>query len=370
MDKTLYLTFNGKDFTDFISFVKSMSSRDKTKFSRVVSLHIENGKLVCRSIDDAFNLIEYYVGLCEGDNTIIEPCAASVSDLYALVKSSADTDKFIIRKAFGQYEFKVVGGGWMPFRTSNCDLTKFEVKCTIEDIGAVNSVKLRNAISTVLGYTQEYTYARDKFIRFSKSQMTVTSRLSGVVIADKFVDMTLHRDDAAMLKSLLKDNFDLIISRVTGDTAKKIMFAGPKFKFVTIENSIDQSNVTYLDNITDYITVDCNELYKLVVFAEEYSASKHVIGISVKNKELNVSIKNVLAAKHCSTVKSTQVGNVEDTEKEYEVPSHSLLKSLKLFQDKHCRDLHIYINDKMVSSQNNILIFDDSTQAIINIYNR
>ena len=46
MDKVTYLQFNGKDFTDFITFVKSMNSRDKTKYARVAVLNVENGKLV------------------------------------------------------------------------------------------------------------------------------------------------------------------------------------------------------------------------------------------------------------------------------------------------------------------------------------
>ena len=370
MENREYLCFNGNDFTNFITFVKSMSSRDKSKTSKLIILHIEDCKLVCRAIDDAFNMIEYYVELYDCENTIKEPIAASISDISSLIKSSYDTDKFIVRKSFNQYEFKVIGNGWIPFRTSECDLNKFSISGNIEKIGEVNSVKFRNAISSVIGYTQEYTYARDKFIQFTKSQMTATSRLSSVVISDKFVDVTLHRDDAAMLKLLLKDNFTLTVSRITGDIAKKIMFDGPKFKLITIENSIDQSNILYNKIDNGYISVDCNELFKLVSLSEEYSASKHIIGMSIKNKELNVSVKNILAAKHSSSVSSTAVGDVEDTTDEAEVPSHNLLKALKLFQDKHVRNVNIYITDKMLKEQNNIIVFDDTMQAVINIYNR
>ena len=72
MDKITYLKFNGKDFTDFITFVKSMNSRDKTKYARVAVLNVENGKLVCRANDDSNNMIEYNVELYETDDMIID----------------------------------------------------------------------------------------------------------------------------------------------------------------------------------------------------------------------------------------------------------------------------------------------------------
>ena len=365
MDKITFLQFNGKEFTDFISFVKSMNSRDKTKYSRIASLHVENNTLVCRAIDDANNIIEYNVELYACDNQIEEPIAASVTDLSALIKS-ASSEKFSIRKIYNQYEFNVIGNGWMPFKTSDADISKFTITGDETEIGKINSVKLRNAISSVIGYTQDYTYARDKYIQFNKTQMTVTSRLSSVVTSGDFVEMTLHRDDAAMLKSLLKDNFSLSVSKVAGSITR-MLFTGPKFKFATIESGIDTGNVKFVDDIKDYIKVECDELYRLAIFSYEYSASKRIIGMSIKNGKLSVSIKNILAAKHNSTVQSTSIGNVEDTKDEAEVPSYNLLKALKLFQDKHSREINIYISDKM---KNNIIVFDDSTQANINISNR
>lgn len=375
MDKITYLRFNGQEFTNFISFVKSMGSRDKSKVSKSTVLHIENGKLVCRAIDDQKSTIECNIECYNmsdngeyhtSENDITEPIAASISDLAVLIKS-ASSDKFTIRKHFGQYEFNVIGGGWMPFKSSDADLTKYCIEGTEQDIGTINSVKLRNAISSVLGYTQEYTYARDRYIQFSKSQMVVTSRLSSVVTSDEFVDMTIHRDDAMMLKNLLKDNFDLRISRITDKAGDRLSFTGPNFRFTVIESEIAPNSIEYKDSLTDYIKVDCDELCKLVTFSEEYSASKHVIGLAIKNSKLNVSIKNVLAAKHCSEIESTVVGALQDTAGEAEVPSHNLLKALKLFQDKRSRYVNIYMSNKSNSS---IIIFDDNTQAVINISNR
>lgn len=368
MDKVTYLKFNGKEFTDFISFVKSMNSRDKTKYSRVAILHVEDDNLVCRAIDDTFNLIEYSVELFKTDNQIEEYVSASVADLVALIKSS-NKEEFTIRKLYNQYEFNVIGDGWIPFKSYDVDVSKYIVNDTGIEIGKINSIKLRNAISSVLGYTQDYTYARDKYIQFSKTQMVVTSRLSSVVTSDEFVDVTLHRDDAMMLRSLLKESFDLNVSRVEG-AVTKILFSGKKFKLYTTESGIEQSNISYISNISDYITVDCVDLLRLAIFSEEYSASKKIVGMSIKNNKLNVSIKNVLAAKHNSTIQSTVNGNVSDTSIEAEVPAHNLLKVLKLFQDKHSRNVNIYISDNMLNDKNSIILFDDNTQAIINIYNR
>ena len=150
MDKVTYLQFNGKDFTDFITFVKSMNSRDKTKYARVAILNVENGKLVCRANDDSNNMIEYNVELYETGDMIMESIAASITDLVALVKS-AYNEKFTIRKCHGQFEFNVIGGGWMPFKTSEADITRYQISGEESEIGKINSVKLRNAISSVLG---------------------------------------------------------------------------------------------------------------------------------------------------------------------------------------------------------------------------
>lgn len=368
MDNIEYLSFNGKEFTEFINFVKLMNNRDKSKYARVVILSIKENNIICYAIDDTSNIIEYAIEKYNIANEIKDNIAIPITDLVALVKSAFD-DKFIIRKIHNQFEFKVIGGGWIPFKTTDADFTNIIINGNETDIGVVNSVKLRNAIIYALGYTQEYTYARDKYIQFTKSQMTVTSRLSGVVTSDEFVEMTLHRDDAAMLKSLLKDNFNLIVKHIDGPISR-MLFIGPKFKFSTIEAGIESSNITYLNDLTDYISIECDELYKLAIFSEEYSVSKHIIGLSIKNSKLNVSIKNVLAAKHCSTVQSNIIGDVKDTKNEAEVSSHALLKALKVFQDKKDRLINIYITDKMLNEQNSILIFDENTQAIINIYNR
>jgi len=368
MDKATYLRFSGIDFTNFIMFVNSMNSRDKSKYSRVALIHVEDGKLICRAIDDIRNVIEYNVELYKSDNEITEPIAASVSDLSALIKS-ANSDKFTIRKCFNQYEFNVIGNGWMPFKTIDVNVDKFSVTGVETEIGKINSVKLRNTIASVLGYTQDYTYSRDKYIQFSKSYMIVTSRLSSVITADEFVEMTLHRDDAAMLKSLLKDNFELSIIKSVSDVEKTV-FVGPKFKLAITASGIESHNVKYANDLNNYVKIDCDELYRLTTLSERYSASKHIIGMSIKNGKLNISIKNVLAAKHSSVVNSNAVGDVKDTSKEAEVSSPNLLKTLKLFQDKHSREVNIYITDEMVEKQNCILIFDENTQANINIYNR
>lgn len=356
-----YLCFNGNDFTNFIAFVKSMNTRN----SKTAVLHIEDGKLVCRAIDDLSAIIEFYVELYDHENQITEPISVSITDLSALIKS-AYSNKFTIRKCFGQFEFNIVGNGWMPFKASDGDLSKFVIDGVESDVGNINSTKLKNAIQSVLGYTQDYTYVRDKYIQFNNNQMVVTSRLASVVTSDTFVEMTIRRDVAAMLKSLLKDEFTLEIKRV--DSAiERLLFCGEKFKLCVVADSVESNNITYNNNLNEYITVDCDELYKLVLFSEEYSVSKHIIGMSIKDTKLNVSIKNVLAAKHSSVITSTVTGDVKDTSKEAEISSHNLLKALKLFQDKRSRNVNIYINDGILNEQNSIIMFDNNTQAIINV---
>lgn len=363
------LCFNAEDFTNFISFVKSMNSKDKSKYSKLVLLHAEKDKLVCKAVDGSAKFIEYCVDLYDSDNPITESFAVSINDLAVLVKCSSE-EKFTIRKCFNQYEFSIVGSGWHPFKTIEVEDSKFKVKVGSETfLGKINSCKLRNSIASVLGYTQEYTYARDKYIQFNKDKMVVTSRQSSVITKDEFPEMTIHRDEAALLKSLLKDNFDLTVNRINNGN-ELLSFIGPRFKFTVTASGIDSVDVKYIDGITDYITINGDELYKLVTLAEEYSASKKIIGMLIKDGCLKVSVKNTLAARNSSIVNSIKVGDVKDTKVEAEVPSHSLLKSLKLFQDKHSREINIYITDEMLSEQNCIMMFDNNTQAKINIYNR
>ena len=170
MDNVTYLQFNGSDFINFISFVKSMGSKEKAKSSKNVLLYADGNKLVCKAMDNV--TIDYYVEKYDQENEITEPISASVTDLAALIKS-AGNDKFTIRKCFNQYEFNIAGGGWMPFKTMEADADKYNIEGVETEIGTINSVKLRNAISSVLGYTQDYTYARDKYIQFSKTQMVL-----------------------------------------------------------------------------------------------------------------------------------------------------------------------------------------------------
>lgn len=364
------IVFNGTDFTNFISFVKAMSTKCKQKGSTNVQLHIEDGRLVCRAVsDDLSNGIEYYVDLYDnGDEPILEPLVISITDLAALIKC-AYSDKFIIRKYHNQYEFNIIGNGWLSLKVVENNGNKFTVDGDYTDIGIINSVKLRNAISSVLGYTQDFTYPRDRYLQFTDTSMTVTSRLSSVVIKDDFVNMVLHRDDAWLLKLLLKDNFDLCVKRIVSDV-ERLLFIGNKFKFIIAASDIQRNDVSYLDDISDYIKVNCDELYKLVSLSEEYPASKQVVGITIKHGELSVGIKNVLSSRHRSTVSSTMIGNIPDMKLEAEVSTPNLLKALKLFQDKHSRDININLSDEMLTSQNCIIFFDSNTQAIVNIYNR
>lgn len=364
------IAFNGTDFTNFISFVKAMSTKCKQKGSTNVQLHIEDGRLVCRAVsDDLSNGIEYYVDLYDnGDEHILEPLVISITDLAALIKC-AYSDKFIIRKYHNQYEFNIIGNGWLSLKVVENNGNKFTIDGDYNDIGIINSVKLRNAISSVLGYTQDFTYPRDRYLQFTDTSMTVTSRLSSVVIKDDFVNMVLHRDDAWLLKLLLKDNFDLCVKRIVSDV-ERLLFIGNKFKFIIAASDIQRNDVSYLDDINDYIKVNCDELYKLVSLSEEYPASKHVVGITVKHGELSIGIKNVLSSRHRSTVSSTMIGNIPDMKLEAEVSTPNLLKALKLFQDKHSRDININLSDEMLTSQNCIIFFDSNTQAIVNIYNR
>lgn len=366
------IAFNGVDFTNFISFVKAMSTKCKQKGSTNVQLHVEDNRLVCRAVSaDLSNGIEYYVDLYDNDNgneIILEPLVVSITDLAALIKC-AYSDKFIIRKYHNQYEFNIIGNGWLSLKVVESNGNKFTIDGDCNDVGIVNSVKLRNAISSVLGYTQDFTYPRDRYLQFTDTSMTVTSRLSSVVIKDDFVNMVLHRDDAGLLKLLLKDNFDLCVKRITSDV-ERLLFMGNKFKFIIAASDIQRNDASYLADINDYIKVNCDELYKLVSLSEEYPASKHVVGITVKNGELSIGIKNVLSSRHRSTVSSTMIGNIPDMKLEAEVSTHNLLKALKLFQDKHSRDININLSDEMLTGQNCIIFFDSNTQAIVNIYNR
>ena len=360
------IAFNGTDFTNFISFVKAMSTKCKQKGSTNVQLHIEDNRPVS---DDLSNAIEYYVDLYDnGNEPILEPLVISITDLAALIKC-AYSDKFIIRKYHNQYEFNIIGDGWLSLKVVENNCNKFTIDGDYNDIGIVNSVKLRNAISSVLGYTQDFTYPRDRYLQFTDTSMTVTSRLSSVVIKDDFVNMVLHRDDAGLLKLLLKDNFDLCVKRIVSDV-ERLLFIGNKFKFIIAASDIQRNDASYLDDINDYIKVNCDELYKLVSLSEEYPASKHVIGITVKHGELSIGIKNILSSRHRSTVSSTMIGNIPDMKLEAEVSTHNLLKALKLFQDKHSRDININLSDEMLTGQNCIIFFDSNTQAIVNIYNR
>ncbi len=365
---SMYLYFNGDDFTNFISFAKTMNARAKSNLAKIVLLHVEDNQLVCRAIDDTSNYIEYRVDLFNSSNLIVDYIAVSINDLIALVKC-ANSDKFIIRKNLSQYEFNIIGGGWLPFRAVEIDTSKYILDGTISEIGTINSVKLRNAINSVVGYTQDYTYVRDMYIQFNESSMTATSRRSYVITKDKFVNMTLHRDEANLLKSLLKDNFDLSIERAES-AVEKIVFIGPKFKYAVIAADMPPVSVTYYDKLENYLKIDCDDLYKICVFSEEYSASKKILGISVKDGTLKISVKNILAAKHVSSIKSKQIGNVEDVTNEAEIPAHALLKVLKLFQDKKSKEINIYISDTMIKDNNMLIIFDDNTQANIDICSR
>lgn len=366
MNETPNLYFNGEDFTTFLTFAKSMSN---SKGSRIALLHVEDGKLICKSVDsNRSNYIEYSAELYNDDNAIDEPIAISINDLTALVKC-ANSNRFAIRKNISQYEFNIIGGGWLPFRTVEVDLNNYSFTGDASEIGRVNSVKFRNAMSSVLSYTQDYNYARDKYIQFSKDQMTVTSRRSGVVTTGEFADITIHRDDAAMLKTLLKNEFELVINSVTSD-AERILFTGPKFKYAIMAAEVDSANIKYRTDLTDYIKVSCDDLYKICVFAEEYSSSKRILGLSIKDGLFRVSVKNALAAKHVSTLQTKRVGSVQDTSQSIEVASGVLLKTLKMFQEKRADEVNIYITDDCSLECGYIIVFDDTTQAIIDVYSR
>lgn len=362
------ICFSGVDFTNFIMFVKSMSSKDRDKSVKLALLQVKEGSLICKSRDCSSNLIEYKVDLYDGSTCLEDSFAVSINDMAALIKC-ANGNVFKIRKSFGQYEFNIIGDGWLPFKTAEADESKFMIFGNEVQLGSINSTKLKNNISFILGYTQECTYARDKYIRFNSNSMVATSRLSSVIVNDSFPEMTLHRDDAAMLKNLLKDNFDLKVFKVE-DSVERIKFSGQKFNLTIVAANVETVSSSSISDISGYITVECDDLYKLTSFAEEYSSSKHIIGMSIKDNSLNISIKNVLAAKHNSKLNAQFTGVVENTTNEAGVPTHNLLKALRLFQDKHSRSINIYITNKLLNEQNCIILFDDNTQAKINIYNR
>lgn len=369
MNKTDYQTicFNGNDFTNFMNFVKSLNSKDKSKYSRIVVLHVEDDKLVCKAIDDTYNYIEYYVELYESDNIITDTLAISISDLLSLIKC-ANSNKFTIRKCFNQYEFNIIGNGWLPFNIVEIDLERYNIDGEVSNIGSVNSLKLRDAISSIVSYTQEYTYVRDMYIKFKPDQMIVSSRSSGVVTFGEFTNMTLHRDNASRLKILLKDDFTLMVNKVSS-SANRLSFVGPNFKFVLIDSDVECAEISNKRISENYLKISSEELYKLVVFAEEYSASKKIIGLTIKNNKLIVNIKNNLTSNHNSVIKSESVGNSKDTH-EAVIVTRSLLKALKLFQDKHSREINIYFDDELLKNESCIIIFDDTTHAIVNISNR
>ena len=340
-----------------------------SKGSRVALLHVEDGKLICKSVDsNRHNYIEYAAELYNDENIIDEPVAVSINDLTALVKC-ANSSRFAIRKNVSQYEFNVIGGGWLPLKVMEVDLSNYEFSGDVSEIGKVSSSKFRNAISSVLSYTQDYNYARDKYIQFSKDQMTVTSRRSGVVTTGEFANVTLHRDDAAMLKTLLKNEFELCISSVKSD-AERILFTGPKFKYAIMDSEVDSANIKYRTDLDNYVKVSCDDLYKMCAFAEEYQSSKHIVELSIKDGLFRVSVKNVLSAKHVSTLQTKRVGNVQDTSQGVEVASGVLLKTLKMFQEKRVDEVNIYITDNCSLECGYIIIFDDTTQAIIDVCNR
>lgn len=358
------IAFSSSDFINFINFVRSMNSKDKSKYSKVILLHVENNQLVCRAIDDSSNYIEYYVELYHTDNIITEYIVVSVMDILALVKC-ASGDKFLIRKNFNQYEFNVIGGGWLPFNLNDIDCDKYSISNNKVLLGEVDANKLHEAIASVLNYTQEYTYARDKYITFKQDKMFVTSRLSGVTTRGSFIEMVLHRDDAARLKLLLKCCSSVKISSIAAEV-EQLCFESDKFKFIINCSDIATSDNSYDGAIENYITINCEELYKLALFAEEYSASKHLIGLAIKDGKFIASVKNTLGANHVSIINSKLHGNITNTH-EAVAKARNILRALKIFLDKHAKEINIYISDELLADQNSIIIFDDNTQAIINI---
>ena len=200
--------------------------------------------------------------------------------------------------------------------------------------------------------------------------MTVTSRRSGVVSAGEFADVTLHRDDAAMLKTLLKSEFNLLIESVVSNGEQRVLFTGPKFKYAIMASEVDSVDIKYRTDLNNYVKINCEDLYKICVFSEEYSSSKHILDLSIKDGLFRVSVKNVLAAKHVSTLRTKRVGNIQDTAHNTEVSSSVLLKTLKMFKEKHTDEVNIYITDNCSLECGYIVIFDESTQAIIDVCTR
>lgn len=369
MDKLLSLRFNGDDFLNFVSFVKVMMSRSREN-SKLVLMHVEDKSLVCRAISDTSCYIEYKVELynAEDDDIYTEPFAVSISDLAALIKCPNSEESFAIRHRFGQFEFNVIGDGWLPFSILEVDESKFKIDGFESSLGKVNSLTLKNVISYMSNYASEKGYLTDKYLKFQNDRVVATSRLSSVVTVGEFTEMVLHRDSAALLKLLLRDSFDLSVNKLEG-AVERLAFIGPKFKLIIVAADVKQVNVKYNEDITDYLTVSCEELYKMASFAEEYSKSKKQIEISVENGRLRVSVANNIS-RHSSKINSTMTGHVNDTTVKATIASSNIMKAIKLFQDKHITEVNIYITDQMLSSQNSILLFDGNTQAKVSQYNQ
>ena len=360
------LYFSGIDFANFISFVKS-TFQTKSTNAKIAILHVEGEDLVCRAIDDMLNYIEYKVHLFALTNLIEEPVGVYIDDMAVLIKAASGSN-FTIRKQSGQYEFSVVGDGWQPFKTAEVNLESIIPSGDISNLGEVNSLKLKNVINMVLNYTMDSVYSQDKYIRFSDTKMYATSRLSGVLAQGEFLNMVVHRNTLNMLKFLIRSEYALLVKTLNSDV-DRLIFEGDCFKLVVIQSDVSAEQTDVLD-IKDFIAVNYSELSKLVALSQEYSASKHSTGLQVKNGMLEVTVNNILYQRHGSIIQSFVVGNLKDTTARVDISSNNLMKALKLFQDKKPKNINIYISDDLSDKQDCIVLFDDSTQAFVNISSR
>lgn len=328
-----HIRFNTKEFQTVLKNAKLLSAASgRDVVSKSISIHVENGKMVCRATDfDAYLEIQQDV---LNEQNVLEDAVVIPTDILIKLIKACPAVTAIISDAEG-LKMRLAGGDIL-LETLSVPLEKFLPPDRAERGEAVDSPDLLSIVRAMTPIVQAAVSPTERRILFKDGSAFASYLWATIKAPGNYPDLELKVRDLQILKSLLLDREGSVFISKTGEDVKvpRTFIQCDDFVYATLTSSVDSTFNN--DMMQEVLTapgyhIDLLQLYKMVEVSADLPYSIGKVGLNVSLDGVSLAIKTKKGKDSVFTLSGSSDGSPQSLDKEVLLQSKLLRILLRSF---------------------------------------
>lgn len=329
-----HVRFNTKEFQQVLRNAKLLSAASgRDVVSKSISIHVEDGKMVCRATDfDSY--LETKLDLLNEQNVLEEDVCIPTDILMKLAKACPAVTAIL--KDDEGFKMRLAGGDIL-LETLSVPLEKFIAPDRPTGGASVEAPEMLSVIRAMSPIVTAAVSPTERRILFKNGDAVASYMWAVVKAPGEYPNLELKLKDLQILKSLLTNRDGTIYVSQTPDDVKvpRTFITADDFTYATLTSAAADTN-TSAEQMNEIIGqpgvfVDLLQLYKMVEVSADLPYSIGKVGLNNSLEGIQLAIKTKKGKDSIFTLSGSNEGNPQPLEKEVVLQSKLLRILLRSF---------------------------------------